>query len=171
MFNISSATPNASPAIQSHFNTQMAFFTNVSQKVIDGMQKIAELNIQVAKTVLEESATNARQILSSKNQNEAFSIVAGQSQPALEKVRAYQQHVQKICADTQAEVVQSIQSFVPESTRAAEAMVKEVSQKASEQTAIATQRQQEALDKISSATKQNVDRAIDSTLVKTANQK
>lgn len=162
MFNFS--TPTTSPAIQNHLQTQMTFFADVSQKMIDGMQKLGALNIQVAKTVLGESATSTSMLLSSKGGSDALSVFGSLTQPSLEKMHAYQKHVKQICADTQADVVKSIQSYVPESTRATEAVVREVTQKATEATATATQRQQEAIEKIAAATKQNVERAAGSVI-------
>lgn len=177
MFNFS--TPTTSPAIQNHLQTQMAFFADVSQKMIDGMQKLGALNIQVAKTVVGESATSTKMLLSANGSNDTLTVISSLAKPSLEKMQAYQQHVKQICADTQADVVKSIQAYVPESTRATEAVVKEVTQKATDATAAAAQRQQEAVEKIASATKQNVERAagsaiqnteraIDSTIIKTS---
>lgn len=159
--------PSRSPAIKSHLDTQMTFFAESSQKIIDGFQKMNALNMQVAKTVLEESAANGRQLLSSKSQTEAFSMMAGQSQPAMEKMRAYRQHVRQICADTQAEVTKSFQAYMPESTRTVEAVTREVSQKATEQAAAATQRQQDAVEKVASSTAQRIERATESAINKT----
>lgn len=162
MFNFSSTA--TSPAIQNHLQTQMTFFADVSHKMIDGMQKLGALNIQVAKTVLGESTTSTKMLLSSKGGNDTLAVINSLAQPSLEKMRAYQQHVKQICADTQADVVKSIQSYVPESTRATEAVVREVTQKATDATATAAQRQQEAVEKIAAATKQNVERAAGSVI-------
>lgn len=105
-------------------------------------------------------------LLSAKSGNDAMVVIASLKQPSLKKMRAYQQHVKQICADTQADVVKSFQAHVPESTRATEAVVNEVTQKASEVSATAAQRQQEALEKIAGATKQNIERAADSAIIK-----
>ena len=166
MFISALPSTSTSPALTSQLHAQIAFFSDVSQKMVEGMQKITELNLQVAKTLLEESATRSRQLLSAQSPNEGFSIVAQQSMPMLEKVRAYQQHVQKICADTQADVTKSVQSYMPESARATEAVVREVAQKASEVTTTATQRQQEAIQNITAATKQNADRVVEASAAK-----
>lgn len=163
--------PSGSPAMKSHLDAQMTFFADCSKKMIDGIQKLTALNVQVAKALLDESAANSKQMLSSTNQNEVFSILAGQSQPALEKIRAYQQHVRQICANTQVDVTRSIQSYVPETTRAAEAVVKEVAQKASEETAAAKQRQQQMTQKSAATVRDDVERATESVAAKATNHK
>lgn len=164
MFNLSTKT--TSPAIKNHLQSQMTFFADCSQKMIDGVQKLSALNIQVAKTVLAESATSSKMLFSAKGGNEAIAVLGSLTQPSLKKMQAYQQHVKQICADTQADMVKSLQSYVPVSTQATEAVVNEVTQKASEAAATATQRQQDAVEKIAAATKQNVERAAESTIIK-----
>jgi len=150
--------PSISPAVKSQLDAQFAFFSDLSKKMFEGVQKINELNVQVANTVLEESLSSTRQLLLSAGSNEAISIVAGQTQPAAEKIRAYRQHVSNILVETQASVAQTFESHMPKTARAAEAVVKEVAQKASEETAKVTQRQQEAMAKLTTPIKQNIER-------------
>lgn len=164
MFNLSAAT--TSPAIRNHLQSQMTFFAECSQKMIDGLQKLSALNIQVAKTVLAESATSSKMLLSAKGGNEAIAVIGSLTQPSLQKMQAYQQHVKQICADTQADMAKSLQSYVPESTQATKAALNEVTHKASDAAATTTQRQQDAVEKIAAATKQNVERAADSAIIK-----
>lgn len=164
MFNYSATT--TSPAIKNHLQSQMMFFADCSQKMIDGFQKLSALNIQVVKTLLAESATSSKMLLSAKGGNEAIAVIGSLTQPSLQKMQAYQQHVKQICADTQADITKSLQSYVPESTQATKAVVSEVTQKASDAAAAITQRQQDAVEKITAATKQNVERAADSAIIK-----
>ena len=151
--------PSISPAAKSQLDTQFACFSDLSKKMFEGVQKLNELNVQVATTVFEESLNSTKQLLSSNSSNEALSIAAGQAQPAAEKIRAYQQHVQSIIAETQAGAAQTLESYVPKTVRATEAVVNEMAQKASEETAKVTQRQQEAMAKLTTPMKPNTERA------------
>jgi len=151
--------PSISPAVKSQLDAQFEFFSDLSKKMFEGVQKVNELNVQVATTVFEESLASTRQLLTSTGRNEALSIIAGQAQPNAEKIRAYQQHVRNILAETQAGAAQTLESHMPKTVRAAEAVVKEVAQKASEETAKVTQRQQEAMAKLTTPIKQNIERA------------
>ena len=160
--------PSVSPAVKSQIDAQFAFFSDLSKKMFEGVQKMNELNVQVATTVMEESLASTKQLLSSTGRNEALSIVAGQAQPTAEKIRAYQQHVQNILAETQASAAHTLESHVPKTVRATEAVVNEVAQKASEETAKATQRQQEAMEKLTTPIKSNNDRAGQNNGVKVA---
>src|SRR6476661_97463 len=160
--------PSISPAVKSQIDAQFAFFSDLSKKMFEGVQKMNELNVQVATTVFEESLASTKQLLSSTDRNEAVSIVAGQAQPITEKIRAYQQHVNNILAETQASAAQTLESHIPKTVRATEAVVNEVAQKASEETAKVTQRQQEAMAKLTTPIKPNNERAGQNNGVKVA---
>lgn len=147
-----------SPAIKSQLDAQFSFLSDMSKKMFESAQKINELNVQVAETVFEESLTSARQLFAATNQNEALSILAGHSQPAAEKIRAYQQHVQNILAETGVGMAKTLETHAPEATRAAEEAVKEVAKTASEETMKATQRQKEAVEKLTTPIRQSAER-------------
>src|SRR6478672_11158780 len=92
---------SSSPAIKAQLEAQFAFYADVSKKMFDGIQKLNELNIQVGQTLMEETLSNTRQVMQADNRIDALSIAAGQAQPAAEKVRAYNHHVQAIFAEAQ----------------------------------------------------------------------
>lgn len=162
MFNFKENASSVTPVIASQVNAQMSFMIDVSQKMINATQQISSLNLQVARTVLEETATNTRQMLSASSQGEALSAVSNQTQPALEKMRAYQQHIQRIFADTQTEVAKSIQAYVPQVTQATQDVMQTVAKRNVEQTSEAVQRQQDTIEQFASAARQNVNRAAES---------
>jgi phasin family protein len=143
-----SFTQSITPASKAHLEAQYSLMSDMSQKLFDTVQKINELNIQVAKTVLEESLNNVQQVLVAKDPYEALSIAASQAQPAAEKVRAYQQHLTNIAARTQVDLAKTAESHVPNTTRTAAAVADEVARKASEETEKATQRQKAAMERL-----------------------
>jgi phasin family protein len=136
------------PAVKAHIEAQYSLFSDMSQKMFETAQKINELNIQVAKTVMEESLTNAQQVMVAKDPYEAISIAASQAQPAAEKVRAYQQHLTNIAARTQVDLAKTAESHVPNTSRTAAAVADEVARKATEETEKATLRQKAAMEKL-----------------------
>jgi len=166
MFNFSQSLDSA--AVRSQLESQMAFYTDLSKRIFDGVQKMNELNIQAAQTMWEESIASAQQLWVSKDQYETLSIAAAQSQPAAEKARAYRQHVQNIIAETQVGIAKTMESHMPQTTRAAEAVAREVAQKASEETAKATQRQKEAMEKLATPINQPAARNSQGGVIKSA---
>jgi phasin family protein len=138
----------SSPAAKAHLESQFSMFSDLSKQMFGAVQKINELNIQVAQTVMEESISSAQQILSARDPSEALSVIAGQAQPGAEKVRAYQQHLADITAGTQVELAKTAESHIPQASRTAQNLAREVAQKASEETQKVSQRQQAAMEKL-----------------------
>ena len=70
----------------------------------EGVEKLVELNIQVAKSAMAEAAQTTQAALSVKDAQELMALQAGLLQPAAEKAAAYSRHVYEIAASTGAEV-------------------------------------------------------------------
>jgi len=76
----------------------------LTQKAFEGVEKLVELNVQVAKASLDEAAEHAQAVLSVKDAQELLALQAGLLQPSAEKAAAYSRHVYDIAAATNAEV-------------------------------------------------------------------
>jgi phasin family protein len=76
----------------------------LTNKAFEGVEKLVELNLQVAKTALGEVADTTRAALSVKDAQELFALQAGLLQPAAEKAAAYSRHLYDIVSATNAEV-------------------------------------------------------------------
>ena len=77
----------------------------LTNKAFEGVEKLVELNLQVAKTALGEAAETTKAALSVKDAQELVALQASLLQPAAEKAAAYTRHVYDIAAATNAEVV------------------------------------------------------------------
>jgi phasin family protein len=76
----------------------------LTSKAFEGVEKLVELNLQVARTSMGEAAETAKAALSVKDAQELLALQAGLLQPAAEKAAAYSRHVYEIAATTNAEV-------------------------------------------------------------------
>lgn len=76
----------------------------LTNKAFEGVEKLIELNLQVAKTALAETADTTKAAMSVKDAQELFALQAGLLQPAAEKAAAYSRHLYDIAAATNAEV-------------------------------------------------------------------
>ena len=72
----------------------------LTNKAFEGVEKLVELNLQVAKTALGEAGDTARAALSVKDAQELLSLQASLLQPSAEKAAAYSRHVYDIAATT-----------------------------------------------------------------------
>jgi phasin family protein len=149
MFNFSLSQKD-SPAANAYFQSQFSMFSDLTKQFFNAAQKVNELNIQVSQTLMDEALSNTQQVLSAKDPTEVLSVIAGQAQPNAEKVRAYQQHLTDIAANTQVDLIKSAENHIPEASRTAQDMAKEVQRKAAEETEQVTQRQKSAMEKLTS---------------------
>ena len=76
----------------------------LTNKAFEGVEKLVELNLQVAKATLGEVAESTKAALSVKDAQELLALQASMLQPAAEKAAAYSRHLYDIAASTNAEV-------------------------------------------------------------------
>lgn len=83
-------------------NVDMLF--GLTTKAFEGIEKLVELNMQVAKTTMAEAAENAQALMSVKDAQEFLALQASLMQPSGEKAAAYARYVYDIMSGTGAEV-------------------------------------------------------------------
>ena len=76
----------------------------LTNKAFEGVEKLVELNLQVAKATLAEVAENTQAALSVKDAQELLALQTSLLQPSAEKAAAYSRHLYDIATATNAEV-------------------------------------------------------------------
>ena len=89
----------------------------LTNKAFEGVEKLVELNLQVAKTTLAEFADTTKAALSVKDAQELIALQAGLLQPAAEKAAAYNRHLYDIVAGTGAEVTKVAEATMAETQK------------------------------------------------------
>ncbi len=89
----------------------------LTNKAFEGVEKLVELNLQVAKSGLGEVAEHAKATLSVKDAQELLALQAGLLQPAAEKAAAYSRHLYDIASGTNAEVSKIAESKLAETQK------------------------------------------------------
>lgn len=138
---------SVTPAVRTHLEAQIAFMNDLSKSLFRSFQQMCDLNIQLTQTMLEESALAGNSMLTANRQSDVLSAAASRAQPASEKLRAYQQHISRVAADTQVEMARVAEQHVQETTRTARALADEVARVASEETDRSMRTQQETMRK------------------------
>ncbi len=82
----------------------------LTSKAFEGMEKLVELNLQVAKTTLAESAENAKAAMAVKDLQELMALHASLLQPSAEKAAAYSRHLYDIASGTAAEFTKTAEA-------------------------------------------------------------
>ncbi len=84
--------------------TNLETLFGVTGKAFEGIERLVELNLQVAKAALGEAAENTKAALSVKDAQELLALQAGLLQPVAEKAAAYSRHLYDIAASTNADI-------------------------------------------------------------------
>ena len=101
----------------------LATLFDLGQKAFEGVEKVMELNLQVAKTSLEEASEHAKAVLAVKDAQELMALQASLLQPSAEKAAAYGRHLYDIASSTSAEVSKLAESQVSEAQKKFAAVV------------------------------------------------
>jgi phasin family protein len=110
-----------SVATKAGLEAQFALFNSLTNKTLESVEKLINLNLAAVKASMEESGVTTRQILAAKDPQEFLSLVTAQTKPNFEKAIAYGSHLANIASSTQAEF-----------TKAAEQQIAAVSSKVNE---------------------------------------
>ncbi len=79
----------------------------LTSKAFEGVEKLVELNLQVAKATLAETAENAQAALTVKDAQELIALQTSLLQPSAEKAAAYSRHLYDIATATTSEVTKA----------------------------------------------------------------
>lgn len=134
MFTIPEQISSVSKA---NIEAQMALLNALTNKAFESVEKMIDLNLNVAKASIEESNAAAKQFLAVKDPQEWMSLAAAQTQPNAEKALAYGRHLATIASAMQAEFSKAAETQIAETSRKVLELVEEVSKNApagSEQT-------------------------------------
>ena len=89
----------------------------LTSKAFDGIEKLIELNLQVAKTTMSETAENTKAALSVKDAQQLLALQASLLQPAAEKAAAYSRHLYDIAASVNGELARVVEEQSSEAQR------------------------------------------------------
>lgn len=138
---------SVTPAAKNHMEAQLSFFNDMSKSLFRTVQQYSDLNIQLAQTLLEEGTQAGQQLITAHRPTEALAAAAAHAQPTAEKLRAYQQHLSRIAADTHVDLSKVAEEHVQETSRTAKALADEVARVTSEETEKTLRNHQDAVQR------------------------
>jgi phasin family protein len=83
---------------------------SVANTALASAERIATLNLETARSVLEDSVSGAKALMGAKDPKEALSIQASLAQPSVEKAVAYSKSVYEISTETQEELAKMVEA-------------------------------------------------------------
>lgn len=96
-------------------NAAMVF--DLSEKALAGIEKLTELNLQTAKTLLAESAEHTQALFNVKDMQDLVALQNAALQPVGEKVASYNRHVYDIATSVSAEFAKVAESQAAEAQK------------------------------------------------------
>ena len=95
----------------------------LTHKAFEGVEKLVELNLQVARAALTETADTTKAALSVKDAQELMALQASLLQPSAEKAASYSRHLYEIATATNAEVVKVAEAQMTAAQKNLHAMI------------------------------------------------
>ena len=97
-----------------------------SQIVFDSAERLLDLNMKVAKSVLADNAKNIQVLTGAKNLQELIALRQSIAQPAVEKMIAYSKGVYEVAAETHAELQSFVETHTSEANKNVAALLDKV---------------------------------------------
>lgn len=119
-----------SVATKANFEANLALYSSLTNKTLESVEKLLNLNIAAARSSMEESQAATRQMLAAKDPQEIISVIAAQAKPNFEKAITYGGHLTTIANSAQAEFTKAAESQIAQFSRKVSELVEEASQKA-----------------------------------------
>lgn len=93
---------------------QIDSLLSLANAAIASAERLAALNLNTSRSLLEDNLNTAKALLGAKDQKELAELQASLAQPAVEKAVAYSRAVYEISTETQGEVSKLVESQVAE---------------------------------------------------------
>lgn len=116
-------TPFTAEQVMAAHKANVETLFGLTNKAFEGVEKLVELNLQVAKASLAEAAETTTAMLSVKDAQELMALQAAMLQPAAEKAAAYSRHLYDIVAGTNAEVAKVAEAQMADAQKKTMAVV------------------------------------------------
>ncbi|MFZ4538860.1 phasin family protein [Propionivibrio sp.] len=83
---------------------------SLANTALSSAERIAALNLNTARSLLEDGVNNAKAILGAKDPREAVTLSVAQAQPAVEQIVGYNRSLYEISAQSKEEVAKLLES-------------------------------------------------------------
>jgi phasin family protein len=108
----------------------METLATLTNKAFEGVEKLIELNVQVAKTAMNENVENAKRALSVRDAQQLMTLQAEIVQPLAEKMVAYSRHLYNIANETQTAFTKTSESELQQGAKKLQSLVEEMTKSA-----------------------------------------
>lgn len=126
-------TQEISPAAKEALEAQASLMNDVSQRMFSGLQKMGELNLQFAQSLMQATIQGTQGVLKTTSTTEATAAAASQLKPITETTQRYAQGLQEIATNLQLDLQSVAEQHLPQTKRATSELASEIQQRGQDQ--------------------------------------
>jgi phasin family protein len=127
---MSSIPEQLTAAAKAHFETQFQLLNTLTSKAFEGVEKVIELNMDAARTSLDEASSAAREMSSATDPQALLAASAAQVQPNAEKTLEYNRQLAEIGESIYTEFSKAAEAQVAENRAKLAALIEEAEKNA-----------------------------------------
>jgi len=113
-------------ATKALFQFQLETFNTLTEKAVHGLEQVVELNMQTAKTGVEDSLATSKEISQSSDPKSAMAVMAARLQPGMAATNAYNRQLSEIITDIHNEFTKAAEAHVVEAKNNLSALIEDV---------------------------------------------
>lgn len=137
-----------SPAYRHHVEALLSYSTELSQNGVESLQRLAELQLQLARDLIAEFGERSQHLMASKDATQLGSAAGAYMNPAGNAVRNFQQRSTELLHRLLSRQAAATQEHMPAISRSIADMAEEYLRLASEESSRATERQKQAWENL-----------------------
>ena len=120
------------PALRSHLENQVGFYTELTQKSFDALQRLGQINLRLGQHLMQDAIDANRALLGCATPFEFGPTALRQAAPVSQHLREYQAALLHLMTGTQTDMARTAETRMPEQSRSAAAMAEEFARHATE---------------------------------------
>jgi phasin family protein len=128
------------PAIKSHIEILVTFYTDLAQRALEAIQSLSELNMQLGRDLIAEVGANSQRLMASKDAAQLGSAIGAHLAPGSDSLSNYQRHLAEVLSRTNSSMAQTAATHMPAVSRSVTTLAEEFLHEAREQTARAAEK-------------------------------
>lgn len=113
-------------ATKALFQFQLETFNTLTEKAVHGLEQVVELNIQTAKTGIEDHLATGKEISQASDPKAAMAVMAARLQPGMAATNAYNRQLGEIITDIHTEFTRAAEAHVAEAKNNLSALIEDV---------------------------------------------
>ncbi|HJV86165.1 MAG TPA: phasin family protein [Noviherbaspirillum sp.] len=119
-----------SVATKANLEANLALCTSLTNKTLESIEKLLNLNIAAIRASMEDATAATRQMLTARDPQEFMSIISAHSTPNVEKAIAYGNHLISIAGATQAEFTKVAEAQIAQFSTTVTGFIEDAARKA-----------------------------------------